>query len=200
MFTKTIKNRALSRLGAPTIDVEIGEEALMHLWYTAQGDWNLYSKLSKIDKSTLNKIEQEWTENYFLALCKESLGRIREKFKGALPVPGEEISLEYKSLLSESEKEKGNLINLLVPYSNKIILVVYVNVGNINNDDVDHHIKKIRETIITADRGINFFFIAVREQESRIECIYPQCSNNEEIISKLNICLDDVIKNIKNEQ
>lgn len=199
MFTKTTKNRTLSRLGYPTIDVEIDEEALLHLWYTSEGDWNLYSRLSKIDKDTLNKIEHEWTENYFLALCKESLGRIRGKFNGALTVPGVEISLEYKSLLSESEKEKDNLINLLVPSSNKIILVVYVNVGNMDSDDVDHYVKKIRETIIT-ERGISYFFVAVKEQESRIECIYPQCSNNEEIISKLNICLDDVIKNIKNEQ
>lgn len=199
MFTKIIKNRALSRLGYPTISVEIDEEALMHLWYTSEGEWNLYSKLSKIDKSTLSKIENEWTESYFLAICKESLGRIRSKYKGSLPITGTEISLEYKSLLSESEKEKDNLINLLVPSSNKIILVVYVNVGNMDSDDVDHYIKKIRETIIT-ERGINYFFVAVREQDSRIECIHPQCSNNEEIMSKLNICLDDVIKNIKNEQ
>ncbi len=199
MFTKSIRNRVISRLGAPTVDVEIEEEAMMHLWYIAEGDWNLYSKLSKIDKTTLDRIEHEWTENYFLSLCKESLGRIRSKYNGNLPIPGAEISLEYKSLLSESEREKESLISLLVPASEKVVFAIYVNVGGMDYKDVENHIKRIRETI-TEEKEFKYFFIAVRDQESRIECVYPNFVNDEEIKDKLKIVLDDVIKNIKNEQ
>lgn len=50
------------------------------------------------------------------------------------------------------------------------------------------------------DKGYKYFFIAVRDQETRIECVYPNFVNNEEITAKLNICLDDMIKTIKDEK
>lgn len=199
-FSKNIIDRAITRLGGPTIAVELEDNQMEGLYINAVKDWHLYSNLSKLEIEKVKSIEQEWVESYFQALCKESLGRIREKFREGLSIPGvEKVILDYESLLKESEREKSDLIGLLVPPSEKIVLAVYINVGNMNSEDVKFHMSKIQEKI-GSDKGFKYFFIAVRDQESRIECVYPNFVNNEEIAAKLNTCLDDIINKIKNEE
>ena len=51
---------------------------------------------------------KQWIRNYALALCKEMLGQIRGKFQ-TVPIPGESVTLNYSSLLSEAQKEKDDL-------------------------------------------------------------------------------------------
>jgi hypothetical protein len=199
-FSEGIKNRVIAKLGGPTIAVELDEKQMEDLFADSIKNWYLYASLSKLDEKKIEKIQSEWTENYFQALCKETLGRIRGKFRDGLTIPGvEKITLDFESLLRESEQEKENLIGLLIPSTEKIILAVYVNVGNMDNQDVKFHMEKIRKSMI-GDRGYKYFFIAVREQETRIECIYPNFINNEEVASKLNVCLNDIIKNIKTDE
>lgn len=62
---------------------------------------------------TLNKPGQNWVRKYFIATCKEALGRVRGKFGGNLKVPDSELSLEYDSLLTEGKDEKMKLIEEL---------------------------------------------------------------------------------------
>lgn len=63
---------------------------------------------SNLEYSKINAIGRQWIRNFFLAICKETLGRIRGKYS-EIPIPGREISLNYSDLLSEAEGEKGDL-------------------------------------------------------------------------------------------
>lgn len=199
IFSNSIRKRALAKLGSPSMEVELEKEAMQGLFINSQKDWNLYATLSNLDEKKLYGIKKEWIENYFQALCKEALGRIRGKYSGEINIPGVVMKLEYEALLKESIQEKENLIGLLIPTAEKILLAVYVNVGNLEAQEVDYHMKKLQSSV-GEDRGYKYFFIAVRDQESRIECVYPNIVNNEEITAKLNILLDDIIKNTSDEK
>jgi len=62
---------------------------------------------------SINKPAQNWVRKYFIATCKESLGRVRGKFGGNLKTPDSELSLEYDSLLTEGKDEKSKLVEEL---------------------------------------------------------------------------------------
>lgn len=199
-FTLQVKDRVLAKLGGPAIDVELDDKQIEELYTNAVKDWYLYSTLSKIEKYKVEEIKGDWTENYFQALCKEALGRIRGKFRNGLAIPGAEgVMLDFESLLNEAEKEKDGLIGLLVPPAEKIVLAVYINVGNMDFKDVKPFMEKIQRSV-GEDKAYKYFFIPVRDQESKVECVYPNFLSDETIKEKLNVCLDDVIKSIKNEQ
>jgi hypothetical protein len=61
-----------------------------------------------IPYENINSMGKQWIRNYALALCKEMLGQIRGKFQ-SVPIPGESVTLNYSSLLSEAQKEKDDL-------------------------------------------------------------------------------------------
>jgi hypothetical protein len=61
-----------------------------------------------IPYTNINSMGKQWIRNYALALCKEMLGQIRGKFQ-TVPIPGESVTLNYSSLLSEAQKEKDEL-------------------------------------------------------------------------------------------
>ena len=61
-----------------------------------------------IPYENINSMGKQWIRNYALALCKEMLGQIRGKFQ-TVPIPGESVTLNYSSLLSEAQKEKEDL-------------------------------------------------------------------------------------------
>lgn len=92
-FSEHIAKRVRSKLGEPIMGVEIDDEQMSQLYSNAILNWYLYSNLSKIEIEKLKTIDQEWIENYFQALCKETIGMIRGKYNGNLPIPGSEITL-----------------------------------------------------------------------------------------------------------
>jgi len=57
----------------------------------------------------LNSPSKQWVRDWFTALCKETLGRIRGKFGGALGVTDAEVTMDYDSLLSEATADKDKL-------------------------------------------------------------------------------------------
>jgi hypothetical protein len=57
----------------------------------------------------LNTPSKQWVRDWFTALCKETLGRIRGKFGGALGVTDAEVTMDYDSLLSEATADKEKL-------------------------------------------------------------------------------------------
>ena len=69
--------------------------------------------LDSIDYSSLNLPSKIWVRRYLLGLAKETLGRVRGKFSGALNVPGADVSMDYESLLSEGKEEQAKLIEEL---------------------------------------------------------------------------------------
>ena len=62
--------------------------------------------------TTINDVGKQWIRKYTLALAKELLGAIREKYS-SVPIPGSEISLDGAALRAEAQTEKDNLIEQL---------------------------------------------------------------------------------------
>ena len=60
----------------------------------------------------LNAVGKQWVKKYFLALCKELLGAIRQKYS-TVPIPGGEVTLDGAELRSEAATEKETLITQL---------------------------------------------------------------------------------------
>lgn len=57
----------------------------------------------------LNTPSKQWVRDYFTAMCKETLGRVRGKFGGALGVTDAEVTMDYDSLLNEAKDDKSAL-------------------------------------------------------------------------------------------
>ena len=62
--------------------------------------------------STINGPGRQWIRKYFLALCKEVLGAIRQKYS-TIPIPGGEVTLDGGELRSEASAEKEALMSQL---------------------------------------------------------------------------------------
>jgi hypothetical protein len=62
-----------------------------------------------VNYDELNTPSKQWVRDYFTAMCKETLGRVRGKFGGALGVTDAEVTMDYDSLLSESKDDKAAL-------------------------------------------------------------------------------------------
>ena len=65
-----------------------------------------------IQYSNINDVGKQWIRKYTLALVKELLGAIREKYS-TIPIPGSEISLDGAALRSEAQTEKEALMTQL---------------------------------------------------------------------------------------
>jgi hypothetical protein len=65
-----------------------------------------------IPYNTINQVGKQWIRRYFLALCKELLGAIRQKYQ-TIPIPGGEVTLDGAELRNEAQQEKSDLITQL---------------------------------------------------------------------------------------
>jgi hypothetical protein len=66
-----------------------------------------FAKYSKI-----NDVGKQWIRKYTLALAKEMLGAVREKYN-TVPIPGSEVSLDGAALRAEAQTEKDSLVEQL---------------------------------------------------------------------------------------
>ena len=62
--------------------------------------------------SNINDVGKQWIRKYALALAKELLGAIREKYS-SVPIPGSEVNLDGAALRAEAQSEKDTLIEQL---------------------------------------------------------------------------------------
>ena len=60
----------------------------------------------------INSPGRQWIRKYYLALCKEMLGAIRQKYS-TIPIPGGEVTLDGAELRSEANTEKEALMTQL---------------------------------------------------------------------------------------
>lgn len=65
-----------------------------------------------IQYSNINDVGKQWIRKYTLALSKELLGAIREKYS-SVPIPDGEVTLDGAALRSEAQVEKDTLITQL---------------------------------------------------------------------------------------
>ncbi len=57
----------------------------------------------------INSIGKQWIRRFALALSKETLGQVRGKFGGNVPIPGDNISLNASDLLGQAATEQDKL-------------------------------------------------------------------------------------------
>ena len=67
-----------------------------------------------VNYDELNTPSKQWVRDYFTAMCKETLGRVRGKFGGSLGVTDAEVTMDYDSLLSEAKEDKQALMERLM--------------------------------------------------------------------------------------
>ena len=60
----------------------------------------------------INDVGKQWIRKYALALAKELLGAVREKYS-TVPIPGSEVSLDGAALRAEAQTEKDQLVEQL---------------------------------------------------------------------------------------
>jgi hypothetical protein len=65
-----------------------------------------------IQYSNINDVGKQWIRKYTLALAKELLGAIREKYN-SIPIPDGEVSLDGAALRAEAQVEKDALVTQL---------------------------------------------------------------------------------------
>jgi len=63
---------------------------------------------ANIPYANINSIGKQWIRRFALSLCKETLGQIRSKF-ATVPIPGESVTLNGTSLISEAREEQASL-------------------------------------------------------------------------------------------
>jgi hypothetical protein len=62
-----------------------------------------------IPYENINSMGKQWIRRYSLALSKETLGQIRGKFGGQIPIPGDNITLNASDLLGQAKDEQTSL-------------------------------------------------------------------------------------------
>ena len=65
--------------------------------------------MENIPFAKINSIGQQWIRRFSLALSKETLGQVRGKFGGQVPIPGDNVSLNASDLLSQASAEQTAL-------------------------------------------------------------------------------------------
>jgi hypothetical protein len=65
--------------------------------------------MENLPYESINSIGKQWIRRFALALSKETLGQIRGKFGGNVPIPGDNISLNASDLLSQASTEQQAL-------------------------------------------------------------------------------------------
>jgi len=63
---------------------------------------------SNLPFTSINSIGKQWIRRFALALSKEILGQIRSKF-GAIPIPGEPVTLNGEALITQGREEQEKL-------------------------------------------------------------------------------------------
>ena len=65
--------------------------------------------MENLPYKSINSIGKQWIRRFALALSKETLGQVRGKFGGNVPIPGDNISLNASDLLSQAQSEQAAL-------------------------------------------------------------------------------------------
>lgn len=58
---------------------------------------------------SINSIGKQWIRRFALALSKETLGQVRGKFGGSVPIPGDNVNLNASDLLGQAKAEQDAL-------------------------------------------------------------------------------------------
>jgi len=65
--------------------------------------------MENLPYESINSIGKQWIRRFSLALSKETLGQIRGKFGGQIPIPGDNVTLNATDLLGQASAEQQAL-------------------------------------------------------------------------------------------
>jgi len=102
-----------------------------------------------IPYNTINAVGKQWIRKYTLALAKELLGAIREKYS-SVPIPGSEISLDGAALRAEAQTEKDALIEQL---RENLEELSRKNQFEIRNNEANYQQEMLRKVPLTIYTG-----------------------------------------------
>ena len=121
-YSFEITNNNLRIFPIPTYDQHIYLEYIVEKDKLASGvgteaNYDVVSDYSNVPYQNvvynkLNDVGKQWIRKYYLALCKEVLGAIRQKYS-TVPIPGGEVTLDGAELRNEAKEEKEVLVTQL---------------------------------------------------------------------------------------
>lgn len=118
--TFNITNNKLQIFPIPTLDSKLWFEYIVKKDFREGATVvrpNVVSDYSNVgynfkSYSSINDVGKQWIRKYTLALAKELLGAIREKYS-TIPIPGSDVSLDGAALRAEAQTEKETLMTQL---------------------------------------------------------------------------------------
>jgi len=90
----------------------------------------------------INSIGQQWIRRFSLALSKETLGQVRGKFGGQVPIPGDSVTLNASDLLSQAQSEQQSLREELNKQLDEMLYSRIAEVDKAMTDNMDSIVGK----------------------------------------------------------
>jgi hypothetical protein len=96
--------------------------------------------------STINAIGRQWIFEYTLCLAKEILGYVRGKYT-AIPIPDNNLTLNYGDLISAAKEEKQALIEKLTKFFDDTSRKNLLERKGLEGDAISKELSKVPFTI-----------------------------------------------------
>lgn len=91
----------------------------------------------------INSIGQQWIRRFALALSKETLGQVRGKFGGNVPIPGDNVTLNASDLLSQAAAEQTALREELNKQLDEMLYVKLAETDKAMVENMDAIVQKV---------------------------------------------------------
>lgn len=91
----------------------------------------------------INSIGQQWIRRFSLALSKETLGQVRGKFGGNVPIPGDNVTLNASDLLSQAAAEQTALREELNKQLDEMLYVKLAETDKAMVENMDAIVQKV---------------------------------------------------------
>ena len=98
--------------------------------------------MENIPFDKINSIGQQWIRRFALALSKETLGQVRGKFGGQVPIPGDNVTLNASDLLSQASAEQTALREELNKQLDEMLYAKLAEVDKAMVDNMDAIVAK----------------------------------------------------------
>lgn len=98
--------------------------------------------MENIAFNKINSIGQQWIRKFSLSLSKETLGQVRGKFGGNVPIPGDNITLNASDLLSQAQAEQTTLREELNKQLDEMLYAKIAETDKAMTDNMDSIVGK----------------------------------------------------------
>ena len=99
--------------------------------------------LENIPFESINSVGQQWIRRFALALSKETLGQVRGKFGGNVPIPGDQVSLNASDLLGQASTEQQALREELNKQLDEMLYLKLAETDKAMVDNMDAIVAKV---------------------------------------------------------